>query len=59
MKTFLATATLVLLAQGDDLKRSLGDVEPAGRWHYDDLAGGFAEARKTGRPLAVVLRCVP
>lgn len=29
------------------------------RWIYDDYGRGFAEAKKTGKPLLVVLRCVP
>lgn len=29
------------------------------RWVYNDLAQGIAEARKTGKPLLVVLRCIP
>jgi hypothetical protein len=28
-------------------------------WHYNDLRSGFAEAKKTGKPLLVVLRCIP
>jgi serine protease Do len=34
-------------------------VEAAGFWIYNDLARGFAEAKKTGQPLLVVLRCLP
>ncbi|HAB17690.1 MAG TPA: peptidase, partial [Verrucomicrobiales bacterium] len=29
------------------------------RWIYNDVTRGFAEARQTGKPLLVVLRCVP
>jgi hypothetical protein len=29
------------------------------RWIYDDFERGFAEARDTGKPLLVVLRCIP
>jgi len=29
------------------------------RWIYDDYERGFAEARRTGKPLLVVLRCIP
>src|SRR4051812_31230332 len=29
------------------------------RWMYNDVAAGFAEAKRTGKPLMVVLRCVP
>ena len=28
-------------------------------WRYNDHEAGFAEARRTGKPLLVVLRCVP
>lgn len=34
-------------------------VEAEGRWIYNDLAKGFAEARKSGKPMLVVLRCIP
>lgn len=30
-----------------------------GRWIYNDYQRGFAEAKRTGKPLLVVLRCVP
>src|SRR6185295_10656491 len=29
------------------------------RWIYNDWQHGFDEAKKTGKPLLVVLRCVP
>jgi hypothetical protein len=29
------------------------------RWIYDDWQKGFDEAKKTGKPLMVVLRCIP
>src|SRR5947209_15308841 len=34
-------------------------LEKDARWIYDDFQRGFAEARRTGKPLLVVLRCVP
>src|SRR5262245_39720128 len=34
-------------------------VEADGFWIYNDLAKGYAEAKKTGMPLVVVLRCIP
>jgi serine protease Do len=34
-------------------------MEKDARWIYNDVASGFAEAKKTGKPLMVVLRCVP
>ncbi len=34
-------------------------MENDARWLYNDVERGFAEAKKTGKPLLVVLRCVP
>lgn len=34
-------------------------MEKSDRWIYNDYQRGFAEAKKTGKPLMVVLRCVP
>ena len=34
-------------------------VEAEGFWIYNDLPRGFAEAKRTGRPMLVVLRCIP
>jgi len=35
------------------------DVLSTGKWIYNDLAAGMAEARRTGKPLLVVFRCIP
>lgn len=34
-------------------------VEAEGFWIYNDLEQGYAEARRTGKPLLVNLRCLP
>jgi serine protease Do len=34
-------------------------MEHDARWIYNDIDRGFAEAKKAGKPLLVVLRCVP
>ena len=34
-------------------------MENDARWIYNDIDRGFAEAKRTGKPLLVVLRCVP
>jgi serine protease Do len=34
-------------------------VEAGGYWIYNDIAAGFAEAKKSGKPMVVVLRCLP
>ncbi len=51
-----------LVAWGADpaaLMKQLSDLDVQGAWIYNDLDAGFAEARRTGKPLLVVLRCVP
>ncbi len=40
----------------------LGDkrkFESLGLWYYNDLDSAFVEATKSGKPLLVVLRCIP
>jgi len=34
-------------------------IEAAGVWIYNDLPRGFREAKQSGKPLIVVLRCIP
>jgi len=34
-------------------------VEAEGFWIYNDLQRGYDEARKSGKPILVVLRCIP
>ena len=55
-------ALLLLLAQDvtkDELRDTLRDDAPKGAWIYDDLDAGLAEAKKSGKPLLVLVRCVP
>jgi len=39
--------------------QTMGDLDLPGSWIYDDLEKGFAESRKTGKPLMIVFRCIP
>jgi serine protease Do len=41
------------------VKRDLEKALAEGRWIYNDLPRGFEEARETGKPLLVVIRCIP
>lgn len=71
MTYFLAVASLVAVgpvtaqqktAQPTREQKVRGDktkVEADGFWIYNDLQRGMAEARKTGQPLIVALRCIP
>lgn len=34
-------------------------LETSARWNYDNLEAGFALAARSGKPLLVVLRCIP
>jgi hypothetical protein len=43
----------------DKVRADRQKVEAEGFWIYNDLAKGFAEAKKTGKPLLVILRCIP
>jgi len=56
--TFIAT---IRAAEDRDAKvlSDRTDVLSSGRWIYNDLPKGFAEAKRTGKPLLVVLRCIP
>jgi hypothetical protein len=59
--TLLLGATAVAPAQTREQKVR-GDkekVEAEGFWIYNDFPRGVAEARKTGKPILVVLRCIP
>lgn len=54
----LLCATLTVPAQ-TELQKSLQDIKIAPHWIYDDLPKAFDEAKTTGKPILVVLRCVP
>jgi len=43
----------------EQLRIALKDNEVKGDWIYDDLASGYAAAKKSGKPMMVVFRCVP
>ena len=53
----------VAFAQGktreEKVREDRAKVEAEGFWIYNDLDRGFAEARRSGKPLLVVLRCIP
>lgn len=52
-------ASLPAQTREDKVRNDRKKVEATGLWIYNDLAKGFAEAKKTGKPMLVVLRCVP
>ncbi len=44
------------LGQDNPLQKALKDVDVQGEWIYNDLPKGYAEAKKTGKPMLVVFR---
>jgi serine protease Do len=45
--------------RAERVHKDLKDFTSEGRWIYNDLPKGFEEAKKSGKPLLVVLRCIP
>ncbi len=41
------------------VRKDRAALEYDARWNYNDFEAGFAKAKQTGRPLLVVIRCVP
>lgn len=41
------------------VRQDKATMENDARWIYNDIDRGFAEAKRSGKPLLVVLRCVP
>jgi serine protease Do len=70
VRTFAACSVFLLSlhVSGTDVRaedraervhKDLKDFTSGGRWIYNDLPAGFEEARRTGKPMLVVLRCIP
>jgi hypothetical protein len=61
--SFVAWFALVSLANAQTREQKVRadkeKVEAAGFWIYNDLPKAFAEAKKSGKPLVVALRCIP
>ena len=59
---FLATSFLgatTPVPADDELRERIKDHDLAAHWIYDDFPRAEAEAKKTGKPLLVLFRCVP
>src|SRR5262249_12817188 len=46
-------------AREEKVRRDKEKVEAAGYWLYNDLPRAFADAKASGKPMLVVLRCIP
>ncbi len=57
----LCATTAMTFAQEREKKvrNDKQSVEEAGYWVYNDLPKGIAEAKKTGKQLLVMIRCIP
>ena len=59
MRIALAAVLLLQDVTQDELRDGLRDDALKGAWIYGDLDAGLAEARKSGKPVLVLARCVP
>lgn len=53
---FGALAAAAIAQEPTALQKAIKDEEVHKAWVYNDLDAGFAQARKTGKPLLVVFR---
>jgi hypothetical protein len=55
---FLVLAVVAASSQdsNEQLRQGLKDTDVHRSWIYNDLDAGFAEAKKTGKPLLIVFR---
>ena len=65
-RLFLLLTLFVSILHGESVKDREGAVrqdkaklQSSDRWHYNNVEGAFAEAQKSGKPVMLVLRCVP
>ncbi len=56
MSALLALAAAPQAGNNEGLRKTLKDVDLVGNWIYDDLAAGYAAAKKAGKPMLVVFR---
>ena len=52
----LALGVLASQQGNEALKKALNDADLVGTWIYDDVNAGYAEAKKSGKPMLVVFR---
>jgi hypothetical protein len=56
---FLAVHAASAQTREEKVRGDKAKIEADGFWIYNDLARGYAEAKKTGQPMLVALRCIP
>ena len=58
--TLLFSATAVSAETRDEkVRKDRAELADDPVWKYNDLEAGIAEAKRKGKPLFVVLRCIP
>ena len=57
--TVFASASVLAETRDEKVRRDREKIEAAGFWIYNDMPKAFAEAKRTGKPILVVLRCIP
>jgi serine protease Do len=55
----LVLSCMTTVAAEPELQQQLKDTNLAPHWLYCDLPSGIAQAKESGKPMLVVLRCVP
>lgn len=55
----LSTMSAMAQSREEKVRNDRRKIEAEGLWIYNDLAEGFALAKETGKPMLVVLRCIP
>ncbi len=56
---FCLAATVDAQTREEIVRGDRKKVEAAGFWIYNDLPQAFAKAKRTGKPIVIVLRCLP
>src|SRR5215813_6927911 len=67
MRLLLISASAMALLLGvalaqtreEKVRADKAKVEAGGYWIYNDVPKAFAEAKRTGKPIIAVLRCIP
>lgn len=56
---FLSVATIIAQSREEKVRDDKKKIESEGKWIYNDVPRAFAEAKKSGKPIVMVLRCLP
>ncbi len=56
---FVVAAVSAQQTREEKVRADKKKIEAEGKWIYNDVPKAFAEAKKTGKPIIAVLRCLP